>query len=105
MCDMISDQSAEKISRMKKLRRTLSESFSRLGECVSYSKCTIKRRDFAIYFRFLKKINVFISFKLSYTGDFLFRLKKYTFAEVKLAGAVITGFVELSPSLDSNGSS
>ncbi|XP_072910602.1 cyclin-dependent kinase 14 isoform X1 [Hemitrygon akajei] len=31
MCDMISDQSAEKISRMKKLRRTLSESFSRLA--------------------------------------------------------------------------
>lgn len=32
MCDMIDSQSAEKISRMKKLRRTLSESFSRIGE-------------------------------------------------------------------------
>lgn len=32
MCDMIDSQSAEKISRMKKLRRTLSESFGRIGE-------------------------------------------------------------------------
>ncbi|XP_043546219.1 cyclin-dependent kinase 14 isoform X1 [Chiloscyllium punctatum] len=31
MCDMISEQSTEKIGRMKKLRRTLSESFSRLA--------------------------------------------------------------------------
>ncbi|NWR17739.1 CDK14 kinase, partial [Emberiza fucata] len=31
MCDMIDSQSAEKISRMKKLRRTLSESFGRIG--------------------------------------------------------------------------
>lgn len=32
MCDMIDSQSAEKISRMKKLRRTLSESFGRIDE-------------------------------------------------------------------------
>lgn len=31
MCDMIDSQSAEKISRMKKLRRTLSESFGRIA--------------------------------------------------------------------------
>ncbi|KAF1467051.1 Cyclin-dependent kinase 14, partial [Spheniscus demersus] len=32
LCDMIDSQSAEKISRMKKLRRTLSESFGRIGD-------------------------------------------------------------------------
>ncbi|KAK2536393.1 hypothetical protein Q9233_003161 [Columba guinea] len=31
MCDMIDSHSAEKISRMKKLRRTLSESFGRIA--------------------------------------------------------------------------
>lgn len=33
MCDLIEPQPAEKIGKMKKLRRTLSESFSRIGEC------------------------------------------------------------------------
>ena len=32
MCDLIEPQPAEKIGKMKKLRRTLSESFSRIGE-------------------------------------------------------------------------
>ncbi|RMC04973.1 hypothetical protein DUI87_18153 [Hirundo rustica rustica] len=42
MCDMIDSQSAEKISRMKKLRRTLSESFGRIAlkkEDSSFDEC------------------------------------------------------------------
>jgi len=36
MCDLMpAAQPAEKIGKMKKLRRTLSESFSRIGECPS----------------------------------------------------------------------
>ncbi|XP_004394164.1 PREDICTED: cyclin-dependent kinase 14-like [Odobenus rosmarus divergens] len=31
MCDLIEPQPAEKIGKMKKLRRTLSESFSRIA--------------------------------------------------------------------------
>lgn len=32
MCDLIEPQPAEKIGKMKKLRRTLSDSFSRIGK-------------------------------------------------------------------------
>ncbi|NXG55303.1 CDK14 kinase, partial [Hemiprocne comata] len=45
MCDMIDSQSAEKISRMKKLRRTLSESFGRIesmNPVFSFQICVTK---------------------------------------------------------------
>ncbi|NXX90131.1 CDK14 kinase, partial [Centropus bengalensis] len=45
MCDMIDSQSAEKISRMKKLRRTLSESFGRIesmNAIFSFQICVTK---------------------------------------------------------------
>lgn len=43
MCDLMpAAQPAEKIGKMKKLRRTLSESFSRIGECQKHGKNTVK---------------------------------------------------------------
>jgi hypothetical protein len=43
MCDLIEPQPAEKIGKMKKLRRTLSESFSRIGECSRLSPVSCGR--------------------------------------------------------------
>uniref|UniRef100_A0A8C2HLD1 cyclin-dependent kinase n=1 Tax=Cyprinus carpio TaxID=7962 RepID=A0A8C2HLD1_CYPCA len=49
MCDLMpAAQPSEKIGKMKKLRRTLSESFSRIGECQKHGKTRCQGSDSVI---------------------------------------------------------